>query len=441
VTRPGLVLALCLVARLGALVLVYADPGRHMAPDSLGYESAALALARTDRFGSVDDPARVESVRTPGYPAFVAAVYRLVGESHVAVLVVQIAVSVATVALVHTLARRLWGHGPALASALVLALDPVSFHFAQLFLTDTLFAFCLMAAVGAGVALALGAGGAGRWAFGLGVALAAATLVRPLAYYLVFPVVLGLVACRRALGWTGKETLRAVVLVGLPWLVLVGGWQARNCVFAGTCQVSTSQNRNLLWYRAAAVVAERDHVDLVEARKRIRQALPDRSGLAPGEVSALYGRTAWSLIREHPGLFGLVTLRGLVWVLADPGDPRPMLKSLGLDASSSIRTVGTAVLVSAAFALPALYLLVVYAGAARGAWRGRRDAGRRRVIHLFVGGVGLYLALATAGPEGYARFRIPLMPLLALYAGRGLTQEASNVRAPRGSGASEGLRG
>ncbi len=39
--------------------------------------------------------------------------------------------------------------------------------------------------------------------------------------------------------------------------------------------------------------------------------------------------------------------------------------------------------------------------------------------HVFLWAVGVYLLIMAAGPEGYARFRGPVVPILALYAGRG----------------------
>jgi hypothetical protein len=54
-----------------------------------------------------------------------------------------------------------------------------------------------------------------------------------------------------------------------------------------------------------------------------------------------------------------------------------------------------------------------------GVWEVVREEKARWVSHAFVGWVLLYHVLVAAGPEAYARFRVPIMPLLALYAGRG----------------------
>ena len=65
------------------------------------------------------------------------------------------------------------------------------------------------------------------------------------------------------------------------------------------------------------------------------------------------------------------------------------------------------------FALAFAYLAVLYAGA--GGWLLLR-AREITVWDLCAWGIFLYLALISAGPEAYHRFRVPLVPILCLYA-------------------------
>ncbi len=44
-------------------------------------------------------------------------------------------------------------------------------------------------------------------------------------------------------------------------------------------------------------------------------------------------------------------------------------------------------------------------------------------------GIFLYLALIAAGPEAYHRFRVPLAPILCLYAAAALSFKGSSPRA------------
>jgi hypothetical protein len=73
--------------------------------------------------------------------------------------------------------------------------------------------------------------------------------------------------------------------------------------------------------------------------------------------------------------------------------------------------------------LIALYLCVLF-----GVWGVVRTERTILASHVFVSWVIIYLVVLAAGPEAYARFRVPVMPLLALYAGRGLEEVVALVR-------------
>jgi len=103
------------------------NPSGMLHPDSVGYDLDARALLRTGCFAmSPDRPHQPEIVRTPGYPLFIAMIYRVCGERPGAVIVAQILVSVGTLALLFLLTRDLFGPAVAVVAALLLALDPVS---------------------------------------------------------------------------------------------------------------------------------------------------------------------------------------------------------------------------------------------------------------------------------------------------------------------------
>jgi hypothetical protein len=67
----------------------------------------------------------------------------------------------------------------------------------------------------------------------------------------------------------------------------------------------------------------------------------------------------------------------------------------------------------------ALHLALVYVGAARGLRLAIRGDRSWWPAHLLLAGIAIYLVVVPAGPEAYARFRVPVMPLLAVFAGIG----------------------
>src|SRR3954469_1623947 len=108
--KRAALLVICLVALVhSALFIVYQRPDWGVAwTDQEGYKRLGEVLAATGRFTRYPDY-RVfvpEVLRTPGYPAFVAVVYRIAGVSDLAVAVAQSGVFVAICLVVYGIARR-----------------------------------------------------------------------------------------------------------------------------------------------------------------------------------------------------------------------------------------------------------------------------------------------------------------------------------------------
>ncbi len=388
---------------------------RSRTPDSSTYEGAARALLVHGRFSAGPDVVEPETRRTPGYPALIALVYA-VSDDPRALIGVQILLSVATVGAVWLLARQLWDRHVALVAGLLLATDPPSLVASQLVLTEVVFTFVLSVGLVAGTKLWLRRGAEARHALLLGTTLAVAALVRPIAYYLA-PL-----AALQALVWPRKRSgPRRWVLAALvtPWIVLVGGWQLRNGLLTGRFEFSRSESRYLLLARGADIVAQRDGINVEEARRRLEDSLWQGPDASRPEAAETYRRHAWTLIRQHPWLFLRTELRwapklmlgtgaaGLLWYAApqargaSPNAPGP--------AASGIVQ-----------ALAGLHLLVLYAGLAAGLWQLRNEPAESWPCHTFLLSVVVYFVLLSSGPHAYTRFRVPFVPLLALYAASGI---------------------
>src|SRR5580704_1722897 len=156
--------------------------------DHEGYSRLGRVLAETGEF--TPDPGRTpfvpEVVRTPGYPAFVAIVYRVSGAGHVGVALAQIGLFVAICLLVFDISRGVTSEGTAANAALVTALFPPIPYFGALIMTEVWTTFLFTAA------MALAMRGLGRCRPGtfaaLGFALALTALSRPA--FVLFPIAL-----------------------------------------------------------------------------------------------------------------------------------------------------------------------------------------------------------------------------------------------------------
>ena len=157
--------------------------------------------------------------------------------------------------------------------------------------------------------------------------------------------------------------------------------------------------------------------------------------IGAGGTYDFYGREGMSLVRRHPFLFLRMQVRQTAYVLLAPAQvlvvhlltgvelrTSPFGDLLRLTPGDYARTwiVGRPALLGA-FLYEMAFLVVLYVCALYGIWRAFRGSRARLVSHLFACGVIVYMIALSAGPEAHSRFRVPFMPLLALYAGLGLS--------------------
>lgn len=455
-------LVICLVAVVTRLICFFIvrshDPSCMMTPDSSTYEGPALAVLETGHFAvSPERPDIPMTVRTPGYPAFIATVYAIAGRSRSALIVVQMLVSAGTIVVTYMIGRTLWTAGVGLIAAVVLLLDVTSFLYVQEVGTETLFTFLLTLGLLAGVRVITGSARRRGWALLLGVCLALATLVRPIGYYLVIPVVVGCVVVERLGRRPWRRALATAGIVLVPSVVLVGGWQVRNYAATGSGEFTHIKGINMLFCFGADIVAHRDGISYDEAKARIDETVPGHeawnmwSGTyayppedpPTAELAAVYQGEGLRIIRSHPRIFVQSELRGIARLLFEPGermvsahvgtmatDEGPGGDVVRLSPGAYVRKwLGRYPARFLLFVFAVLYLLVVYVGSAYAVGSALRADRGRLAVHLFLWGTIAYMLVLSGGSMGYSRFRAPLMPLFALYAGYGLHGFWTAIRA------------
>ncbi len=426
------IVAFSLLLKWAAWAVLLETPDRFLDPDSATYHSSALSLLDLRAFTpNPEIPDVPETGRTPGYPLFLASTYSLLGESHAAAIFVQTVLSVGTIVLVYWMARRLGSTRVALVAALLASLDVASFTYSLKLMSDTLFTLLVTAMLAAGVVL-LTSDRKGPSALTLGVLLTLATLVRPISYYLIVPLVGCILASAILRRWSWRVSILVVLAICVPYLVGVGGWQVRNYLLTGSKQFSALEGFNLLYYRGAAVVAQRDGTSLRRARADLGLEEGHReyhldTGWTPSQDEE-WRKQAVDLILEHPLLFVQSQVRGGILLMLAPGEG-PLLRMAGVRLERSgywSRYRVPAAAIASLFAL--LYLATVYTGLGSWLWNQLSSRGIGSV-DLFLWTVLLYFVVTSAG-QGYSRFRLPLMPILVLYSGRGLVQLWARLRGP-----------
>ncbi|MCW5207540.1 glycosyltransferase family 39 protein, partial [Desulfobulbus sp. US2] len=222
------------------------DEQRFMGSDTPTYLGPAMSLLENGAFLHGPDQWDVpETFRTPGYPIWLAFTFSISDNNIPFTIAAQIFIFTGTLILTFMTCKKLFGSGSGIIAVLLLSLDPPSFIHNFLLLTETLTTFFTIFFVFS-VVKYFEEKNNWIWACSAGLTLALATLVRPTTYYF-FPVLFLLVAAyqfkSRKWGHRGRS---ALILMLLPFILLVGGWQVRNWISAGVFSCETQKGMALL---------------------------------------------------------------------------------------------------------------------------------------------------------------------------------------------------
>lgn len=447
----GLLFVLALACRL-----IYIAALWHVLPiwnvDALGYHNIAINLLQHGIF-SLDavPPFQPDSVRTPGYPAFIALIYASFGESPHAAIVVQAVVDSVTALLVTGIALRLLGNDPGNARAAwlagaIYAIYPTAWHYSLEMYVEVLLAFAL-------TLFFLVALRPSRWQpLWLGAACALNLLIKP--NVVVLPIlgvlILWVQAAQSPHQPDGKHAisgaLRATALFTCVFTALLLPWVIRNARTFGRPMLSTVFEFNLAYVSAPFTLAQARSQPIgiwsaefealygevyVQAAERnpalfsipVRQMTPDQTD----QHQRLLAEVAGEIIRAHPGAFAATQLSQVArtWLPYDHKLWFTHLTSKNWDETVSepfLATLLSGQTVSRLaavlfFAFHGLYAAGLIA-ALVGAWRLLRASSTFTRVVIVAMAVMIVYMTVLPGPIGYERFRVPVMPLVcALMAG------------------------
>ena len=396
------------------------------------YWARALATGDWTLHGRREyDPKIPESpyFRPPGYPYFLALVYRLGGPSYFVPRIVQHGLGLLNVLLLYALARRWIGRAAAVAAAALMAGYWIQIYFEEEFLEPVLVVF-----LGLAMLLALAsilAKPRKGLALLAGLLLAISALARPNA--LVFAPFAAL-----WLAWISGWRRRGWVLATLFGVGGVGGLlptAVRNWTVGGD-RVLISANAGINLYIGNNPRANGGFVDVGDGAGGgfgtsdvypvIQRQLERQAGhsLEYSEISRHFAREAGQFIRENPGRFaqllGIKTI--LFWGPYEAGHNKylhferansPVLRKLPLGFADVLT-------------LAMLGLLAPLAAGRSGA--AEKD---RRAVFMLLGGFVLaqYLSFLPFFVTG--QYRAPVLPALFVFAGWGIARMAGLWRERR----------
>ena len=139
-----IILIVAAALRLALLAGAWGQRERLFTPDSHDYDQLARAMIERGEFTRTGQP---EIFRTPGYPAFVAGIYWLSGNSAFAVAGAGIVLDTALCLLTFLLGRELISQRVGLVAAAIQAISPVAIVSSVRLLSGGPFALLVTAAL------------------------------------------------------------------------------------------------------------------------------------------------------------------------------------------------------------------------------------------------------------------------------------------------------
>ena len=412
-------------------------------PDARHYVQLGRNLLLEGHYSRMDGPPFTpDLLRTPVYPVLAAALDILAGP--IAIYLAQVLVQVGMALLLYQLARSYFGRRAALWTGLLAATDLMTSVYNFSALTEPLYTALTLLAMALLLPRALPPARDDSpdapWRYlAVGAILALATLTRPAGLYL--PVVLAAASVWplwRRLG--PRPALRAVCLLLLPSVLLVGGWIARNRALFGVAKVSSVDAVGTVYMAGAGAYQVHHGISRPEAQRRIaeefelptlleaqnpwltdqpirevdarlRAAVPEVLGRYPGDlvVSSLLGLVKGSVSHN---VRNLAALHDRSWTPPGIGGlARVERAAFGRLFDNHVGLIG-------AFAWQVAHALVTLGLAIYGLWRLALSPERRAVAGVLLLTIAYFGAgMALFGVDAYYRSRMPMLPYLFLLAG------------------------
>jgi 4-amino-4-deoxy-L-arabinose transferase-like glycosyltransferase len=351
---------------------------RFFTGDAFAYDAIARSLVTGQGYAW---QGHATAVVTPLYPLFLAACYLIVGRDFLAIGLLQSGLGALTAGVTYAMARLIFDQKVALLAGLICALLPeMVFWTSGQICTEPLYTFLLSLAVYALARLlpASRMGGENRLAeaAAAGLLLGAAALTRPVA--------LGFAICATVYVWR-RAGGRPAAVIGLGVAAVIGPWAARNAWVMGAPVVTSTEAGSVLYlYHSSQSTGEHGGWNPHVA------PLSEAAGLTEVAANRVYLAAATRFAREQSGREVVLTARRF-WNQWRPAYAGSSLRSQVVAAVTYVPLM--------AFALPTAF------------WLGFRTP-RAGLLALFLAYHVLFHLLLA----GEMRFRVPMEPVLAVYA-------------------------
>jgi 4-amino-4-deoxy-L-arabinose transferase-like glycosyltransferase len=423
------ILLLALVVRLVYfLVIAITNPDGFYVYDSYGYWQLAENLRTSGVFSqSFSAPLQPDYYRTPLYPLFILFA-EIIQIDTLPVITLQILLSLATVYYTYQLAQLLLQNKSiAVIAALIMALDIPSIVFSNLIMTETLFSTLLISGVFYFVKYTKTSSIKNLIVSSVFIGLA--LLCRPIGIFLPFFFALFTIV----FFWhqKGKAILHSVLSLAVV-LLTISPWLIRNKLEFNRYFLSVISAHNFQNFQAAVIYAEVLEIPINDARCTLRwktfQEFEGDANTQPYEYAKHIQKDAFSILFEYPKIllrnhaeqllhFFIKPTRnyidvqlGYVKNTYDGITKKPSMINHLLTKSSklTIGLVGCQLIVLALIYVSSLFSIITFK--------------KNKMVVCFLFFILLILCFAnlTIPNVTEARFRIPVMPFIAILSASGV---------------------
>jgi hypothetical protein len=430
--------------RVSAMLAAYACTGTRIMTqgDTSSYLEPGRSLFLQGVFATAGQP---EIDRTPGYPIF-AMLTGMAVDNVLLTATAQILLSLLSLLLIRRIGDLVYpGRNIGLRAAWLYAVEPLSILYTFRLMPETLFIVLLLFSIERLLIFQRAARLSN--VASAGISLAAATFVRPVTWYLGLLLAAGIVFTtrQRSLRWKAPAVL---LLTFVPWLA---AWQIRNAVETGYSGFSSIVEKNLYFFQSAEVTAELQHISLEAEQEKL--GYPNESAYLAAHPEQLnwtrFQRLRFmraqsiQILVQHPALYLKTHFAGVAAVALSPcatewlqmfhAYPGPQSMPRRILNEGVVASIHRILLshpgVTLAMAFLEVLLLILYALA----FCGFLSTQQNRLSACTLLGIALYFLLISGGAQAVGRYRLPVMPILCVFAAAGIPlSRAKEMRGHQG---------
>jgi 4-amino-4-deoxy-L-arabinose transferase-like glycosyltransferase len=437
----SVIILLNLVLKLGMFCYVSpwdksVEANKIVVSDAKNYEWIAENLVKAGTFASPKDTLNfkklteyqsmsilfwdADALRMPGYPAFMAFFYKLLGIKPFIVILAQILLSLISVFLTYKICVLFGQKEVGTIAALLYAIDIHSIYVSNLLLTETLFVALLTIGIYYFVKAVIKKGLTEIMISSFFIGAAALTR-GVLSLYPLIIIAIILLCTKANLYWKIKAVTAHVLIFGF----MLGLWAFRNHNEYNHWQLTTQGGYALAMYNASILKTKLTHGDIDSVRVTFQQqtdSLGFREKQNPFDRADMYAKVGLNYMAKHKMDYMIIHAQGAMYMYLSLGN-MSLAQFLGWDKSqvqekmvevnagrikqnftSNIKTALLGVLIL-------IVLCVQYAGAIIGAIKWKKF--NNPAFFLLCLLTFIYFSAIT-GVYGMYRYKLPLVPLICI---------------------------